>query len=184
MKLTAFVALSTVVLGVPLIDGTCTVMPTGIGEPEAQVVADVLKMIEAPFLWLPLAGPLIEKITEYETPIQFRLAAMHGSSVYNVAAMYDPSALDIWGRAPNRVCDNVMNANFDSHMEVAIAYAFAYSGILVAPASAPAITNIMNNVLQLPMSKLDGSPDISTPWGTGQVHCRRVARILRKRWLE
>jgi hypothetical protein len=172
MKFNVFATVTATLLGRAFIAEACdNVTPTGVGDDQGQIsvgnVNSVLAMIQAPFLWLPLGDPLITGlVTGYETPIQFRLAAIHAALVYNVAAMYEPSALDFWGRANNRICNHT---DVETHMNIAIAYAFAYSGTLIVPSSAPAITDIMNNVLMLPMSNLDGSPDISTPWGLAKA---------------
>ncbi len=120
-----------------------------------------------PFLFLPMADVLIQSlVSTYETPIQFRQALYHGNSCYNVAAMYHPTALDIWGNGESRICINefVSVDEMIAHEQVATAYAFAYSGMTISPSSTDALMNIMNNVLGLPMSFLDGSPDIGTPW--------------------
>jgi len=121
-----------------------------------------------PYLFLPLADPLISVLSSmYETPIQFRQALYHGNSCYNTAAMYHPTALDIWGHDDNRICiDNFASEEEKNiHEQVAVAYTFAYSATIIAPGSKDTITDIMDNLLKLPMINLDGSPDIGTPWG-------------------
>jgi hypothetical protein len=125
-----------------------------------------------PLLFLPLATPLIESIVAtYETPIQFRQSAYQGMSCYNTIAMYHPTALDIWGRGDNRICtaDFASDAQKNAHEHVANAYAFAYSAISVSPTVSETVTHIMDNVLGLPMSNLEGNPLISTPWGLAKA---------------
>lgn len=63
-----------------------------------------------------------------------------------------------------------------SHEQLATAYAFAYSAItIVAPCSKDILTNIMENVLMLPMSKLSGEPDLGTPWGLAKATVDQIA---------
>ncbi|VEU38101.1 unnamed protein product [Pseudo-nitzschia multistriata] len=105
-----------------------------------------------PFLFLPLVDTLIaELVSAFETPIQFRVALYQGNAVYNVAAMFHPFALDIWG--------------------LAITYAFAYSAMVLIPSITEPLTFIMDNVLNLPMSNLldESPPDIGTPWGLARA---------------
>jgi len=86
--------------------------------------------------------------------------------------MYHPTALDIWGRDDKRICVDEFTSDreMQAHEQVATAYAFAYSAIVVSPSSKDILTNIMDNVLKLPMSKvLVGEPDIGTPWGLAKA---------------
>jgi len=125
-----------------------------------------------PYAFLPLAPDLAAAISkDYETPIQFRLAAAHGNAVYNVAAMYHPTALDIWGRDDYRICVEEGDMDAAIHQEIAIAYAFAYSASIRVPSSADAMQGIMEGFLNLPLSNLpaDGEEDPATPWGLAKL---------------
>ena len=126
-----------------------------------------------PYLFLPLADSLITALaTIFETPIQFRQALYQGNTVYNVAAMYHPTALDIWGKGDKRICIQDFETDLDLlvHEQLATAYAFAYSATIIAPSSKGPISHIMDNVLKLPMSKLFEEPiDSSTPWGLARL---------------
>ena len=79
--------------------GSCHV-PSGLVETLSQEVVDgisgALSSPELPYLWIPLAFPFIGELVKNETPIQFRLAQIHGSTVYHSVAKYHPVALDIW----------------------------------------------------------------------------------------
>ncbi|GFH61508.1 hypothetical protein CTEN210_17984 [Chaetoceros tenuissimus] len=102
----------------------------------------------------------------------------HGNVNYNVAAMYHPSALDIWGKKDMQICINEFASEQEKmlHEQVAIAYTFAYSAILAAPKCKDAIVNLMDNVLQFPMSKVlnDNEPDLGTPWGLAKVRVDEI----------
>jgi hypothetical protein len=102
---------------------------------------------------------------------KFRLANIQGTNVYNVVAMYDSDALDIWGRANYRICgDDFQSVDQKrAHETIAAAYAFAYSGIKIVPQVEEIIVDIMENVLNLPMSNLDGNPSVDTPWGLAKA---------------
>jgi hypothetical protein len=159
--------------------GSCNT-PTGIDESDSGIsIKHVTDLLDGtalgsplPYLFLPMAQPLIDTlVTEYETPIQFRQALYHGNTCYNAAAMYHPTALDIWGRDDKRICVDAFSAlELHAHEQVATAYAFAYSAIVVSPSSKEIVIHIMDNVLKLPMSKvLVGEPDIGTPWGLAKA---------------
>jgi len=45
------------------------------------------------------------------------------------------------------------------------AYTFAYSSISLLLETKPGITQVMETVIGLNMSLLEGDPDIGTPWG-------------------
>jgi len=125
------------------------------------------------YLFLPLVDVLISAIvTKFETPIQFRTVMYQGNTCYNTAAMYHPSALDIWGRGDKRICTNKFPSQVEkrAHEEVAIAYTFAYSAIQLIPSLNDIVTNLMDNVLKLPMSNLFDNPEISTPWGLAKAN--------------
>ncbi len=148
------------------------ISPTGIDESASSITTERIKQMLAglPFLWLAMAEPYIQSlVTTYETPIQFRQALYFGNSNYNVAAMYHPTALDIWGNGDRRICIDEFESEDQkiAHEQVALAYSFAYSGMATSPSSSEALKNIMDNVLGLPSNLLDGhgNPDISTPWG-------------------
>ena len=122
-----------------------------------------------PYLPLALADPIISSlVATYETPIQFRQAFYHGSNTYNVAAMYHPSALDIWGNGNRRICIDKFDSELDMkvHEQLATVYSFAYSATIFVPESTEQVSFIMDNVLGLPMSNVFNEPiDITTPWG-------------------
>lgn len=150
--------------------------PIGLGDGEAGTISfDHVKGlldVALPFLFLPLADPLISSLVSgFETPIQFRQAMYHGSVNYNVAAMYHPKALDIFGKKDMQICDNFSSDEEKFvHEQVAIAYTFAYSAITIVPACKPAIDDIMNNFLMLPMSYLDNDIGIlGAPWALARA---------------
>lgn len=153
----------------------CT-RPKGVGTESGDIspsqVHATLKAINAPYLWLPLVDATINAlVTNYETPIQFRLALMHGASNYNAVAMHHPTAFDIWGRGHRRLCleEFASNSAKDAHLQLTSVYAFAYSAITIMPETETNITHVMENVLKLPLSKTDGTPDVGTPWGLAKV---------------
>jgi len=138
------------------------------GEISTDGVFNTLNSLQIPYLFLPLADEVIGGlVANHESPIQFRLANIQGTNVYNVVAMYDDKALDIWGKEDNRICSTAFSTlrEKQAHETVAAAYAFAYSGIKIVPKAEEGIRNVMENVLGLPMRYLDGTADISTPWG-------------------
>ena len=136
-----------------------------------------------PYLFLPLVDDLIGTlVTSFETPIQFRTALYHGNACYNAAAMYHPTALDIWGRDHKRICTDKFPSPLEKkiHEEVALAYTFAYSAITLLPSLNDVVTNLMDNVLNLPMSNLmDGTPDIGTPWGLAKATVNDMANYAK-----
>jgi len=74
-------------------------VPTGLdllpqGVPDG--ISQALASGELPYLWIPQASPFIGEIVKFETPIQFRLAQIQGTTVYHAVAKYHPTALDIW----------------------------------------------------------------------------------------
>ena len=150
--------------------------PIGLGNGEGGTISfDNIKGLldgPLPFLFLPLADPLISSLVSgFETPIQFRQAMYHGNVVYNVAAMYHPKALDIFGKKDMQICDNFSSDEEKIvHEQVAIAYTFAYSAITIVPACKPAIDDVMNNFLKLPMSYLDNDvEDLGAPWALARA---------------
>jgi hypothetical protein len=146
----------------------CSVSPSGLDVVSADYVNSKLSALDLPYLFLPMADVIIGSlVTNYETPIQFRLAAYHGMSCYNSIAMYHPTALDIWGRGNSRVCtDEFTNdAEKNAHEQLTNAYTFAYSSISLLPETKEGITNVMEGALGLNMALLEGVPDIGTPWG-------------------
>lgn len=170
-----------------LLSSSC-ISPTGIVDgtdssiSSAAITTERVKQMlqDLPFLFLPLADPLIQGlVTTYETPIQFRQAQYHGMSCYNVAAMYHPTALDIWGHEDKRICieDFLSEDQKNAHEQVATTYAFAYSANSVSPNSVQLINDIMDNILGLPMSNLDGDPDISTPWGLAKSYVDQMSQF-------
>ncbi len=154
--------------------------PLGIGDGSSGISSNqITELLDGttsgnpmPYLFLPLAEPLIgEIVTNFETPIQFRQALYHANGVYSVVAMYHATALDTWGLDDKRICIEEFSSDLELkvHQEVASAYAFAYSAIVIAPTSKDVITSIMDNVLKLPMSQLSGEPDVGTPWGLAKA---------------
>lgn len=154
------------------------ITPSGVDDELKQQVLGLLngtfdgptKDSPLPYLFLPLADPIINSlVSTYETPIQFRQALYHGSACYNVAAMYDDNALDIWGRT-KRMCDFESEEDQFVHEQLTTAYAFAYSALMVSPGSTDEINAVMNGVLQLPMDKLYVSePDAGSPWSLAKA---------------
>ena len=134
-----------------------------------------------PYLFLPLAEPLINALVQtYETPIQFRQVLYHGNVNYNVAAMFHPTALDIWGKKDKKICLDQFTSESDKNIyeQVAIAYSFAYISLTTAPASKNAIMDIMDNVLKLPMNYIlnDEDPDVGTPWGLAKACVDQITK--------
>jgi hypothetical protein len=87
--------------------------------------------------------------------------------------MFNEVALDIFGKADRRICmedyDNLTDEE-NAHMEVTLAYAFAYSGVTIVPSIKDDIANLMDNVLGLPYANLDlPDPQPSTPWGLAKL---------------
>jgi len=128
-----------------------------------------------PYAWIPIAqAPVGEIVASFEVPIQFRFSTAQGNAIYNVASMYHPTALDIWGRDNYRICvdNNDIQSDMDAriHREIAIAYAFAYSALTLTPSFTDVMTEIMDS-LGLPLSKLfaDGNADPATPWGLAKL---------------
>lgn len=160
--------------------------PKGIGSNESITFDQVQSLLDGsilgsplPYLFLPLAESFIGAlVSTYETPIQFRQAMYHGNVNYNVAAMYHPSALDIWGKKDMQICINEFASEQEKmlHEQVAIAYTFAYNAILAAPKCTNAILDIMENVLQLPMSNVlnHNEPDLGTPWGLAKARVDEI----------
>eukprot|EP00536_Pseudo-nitzschia_multiseries_P018310 jgi/Psemu1/70504/estExt_Genemark1.C_23710002 len=150
---------------------SCT-PPTGLGTLPTEVTSAITGALSSgtlPYLWIPLAFPFIGEIVKFETPIQFRLAQIHGSSVYNVAAKYHPHALNIWGQDTNRICQDGDQEALKLHNEVAIAYAFYYSAVEIVPWSKPVLQPILESFGIL-VSNLDIEPvDPSTPWGLAKI---------------
>ena len=133
-----------------------------------------------PYIFLPLADAFIGAlVTTYETPIQFRQALNHGNVNYNVAAMYHPTALDIFGKKDMQLCLNEFASDDEkmAHEQVAIAYTFAYHAIVSAPASKEGIVFVMDNVLQLPMDNVlsAGPSDLGTPWGLAKARVDQIS---------
>lgn len=111
-------------------------------------------------------------VANYETPIQLRHANIVGMNSYNVLAPYQPDALDIWGRGIRRYCVDEFSSpdQLNAHEQVTGAYIFAYTIIRTMPETVPAMTEIMENFLGLPMSNLYiEPPDMGTPWGLVKV---------------
>jgi hypothetical protein len=88
---------------------TCTgTQPTGIDDGSGSgITTEQIKGLlngttlgnPLPYIWLPLADPLIQNlVATFESLIQHRQAAYQGMACYNTVAMYHPTALDIWGR--------------------------------------------------------------------------------------
>ena len=135
-----FLAVSSLLVGVhgDSAFGSCNT-PTGIDDSTSGIsmkhVTDLLDTL--PYLFLPMAQPFINTlVTEYETPIQFRQGLYQANACYNAAAMYHPTALDIWGRDDKRICVDEFTSDLEmqTHEQVATAYAFAYSAIVVSQA--------------------------------------------------
>ena len=149
-------------------------LPSGI----ADGITAVLAGEELPYLWLPQAQPFIGEVVKYETPVQFRLTQIHGSRVYNVAAKYHPAALDIWGQDTHRICQDGESEYLNLHEEVALAYAFYYSAIVLIPPSEDIMKPIFES-MRLPASFLDfGNPDPSTPWGLAKIAVDEMAAFV------
>ena len=154
--------------------------PQGLDELDKKVKDKLSDMDEFPYLWLPLAVPhLIGEVIKAETPIQFRVAQIHGSTCYNTAAKYDKLALDIWGKDTNRICDASRgSADWKLHERIAIAYTFYYSGITLVPSSEDTMRPVFENVLGLDVSRLD-STDPGTPWGLARIVVEEMQETLK-----
>lgn len=161
-------------LWLPLLFLTCVsacLNPTGIGNGAGEIPASQITNLQAnaglPYLWLALVGAASDNIVaNYETPIQFRYANVVGMNSYNVLTPYQPTALDIWGRGHRRYCAFASAEDRNAHEQIAGAYVFAYSIIRTMPETTEVISDIMENVLGLPMAYLNQIPtDEGTPWG-------------------
>ena len=85
--------------------------------------------------------------------------------------MFDDVALDIFGKEGRRVCtDGLLEEEVRAYETVAAAYAFAYSTMIQMPGTVEDITNIMDNVLGLPVANLDDDAAVlGTPWGLAKA---------------
>lgn len=93
-----------------------------------------------------------------------------GTGMYNAVAMHNPKAVDTWGRSNRRlITDGLTEAELRAHETVTAAYAFAYFGFIIDPTLKDGIAKVMENMLGLPVSKLDGNPDPGTPWGLAKA---------------
>lgn len=157
--------------------GEC-IPPTGVGEGVGEISAATITALQSaanlPYLWLALVQAASDNIVaNYETPIQFRYANVVGMNSYNVLAPYQPLALDIWGRGDRRYCVDQFASEEErnAHEQITGAYVFAYSIVQTMPETTATMTDIMENILGLPMTKLFESdpPDIGTPWGMVKI---------------
>eukprot|EP00804_Cyclotella_cryptica_P022910 CCRYP_005085-RA/>CCRYP_005085-RA protein AED:0.25 eAED:0.25 QI:492/1/1/1/1/0.66/3/979/279 len=131
-----------------------------------------------PYLFLPLAEPFIAQLIKAETPIQFRLAQIHGSTVYHTAAKYHPTALDIWGNDVNRYCiDHVNESYLRIHEAVATALTFYYSAVTLVPSSKPYLDPVMN-MFGLHASLLESNDGPSSPWGIARFVVQEMASTV------
>ena len=187
---TAKMIILSAVLLVNSISAACIEPTSGIDDGNSGIsTTQILSLLNGetlgaplPYLFLPLVDDFIGAlVTKFETPIQFRTAMYHGIVCYNTAAMYHPTALDIWGRGDKRICTDKFPSQLEKkiHEEVAITYAFAYSSIQLIPDLNDIVTNLMDNVLNLPMSNLLGYPDISTPWGLAKATVDEMAEYAK-----
>jgi len=174
------------------IEAKCSVSPIGIDDSSGITTSRITSIINGsafgeplPYLFLVLVDDYIGSVVEtYESPIQFRQAAYHGMNCFNVAAMYHPTALNVWGQGDDhRICTNEFNSTEQkiAHEQVAVAYAFAYGGLKFNPQLTDAMTNIMNNVLKLNMSNIldEEDPPISTPWGLAKSLVDQMAEYAK-----
>mmetsp|Transcript_42003 Transcript_42003/g.88149 ORF Transcript_42003/g.88149 Transcript_42003/m.88149 type:complete len:557 (-) Transcript_42003:353-2023(-) len=149
--------------------------PTGLEELPSDVrnkLTTVLGPGGLPYLFVILTDPLINAVaSELETPVQFRVAQIHGSVCYNAAAKYHSSALDIWGHDTNRICSNNVDADYRKlHEELTSAYTFYLSAIThVVPEIEDTLGPIMREFgLDTALLDID-PPDPSTPWGLSKI---------------
>jgi hypothetical protein len=136
-------------------------LPDGVSEG----IEGALSSGTLPFLFLPLAEPFIAQFVKAETPIQFRLAQIHGSAVYHTAAKYHDKALDIWGNDVNRYCRvGVAEEYLKLHEEIATALTFYFSAVTLVPSSKPHLDPILG-AFGLDVNLLEKGDGLSTPWG-------------------
>ena len=150
----------------------------------AELITSVLASGTLPYLWLPQVPHFSGELTKYETPVQFRISQQHGSNVYHVAAKYHPTALDIWGKDDNRICQEGQDKDtLMLHREIALAYAFYYSGIRTIPSSEKIIQPILES-FGLPAANLYISPaDPATPWGMARIVVdEMMASVVKDGW--
>ena len=133
---------------------------------------------QLPYLFLPLAEPFIAEFIKAETPVQFRLAQIHGSTVYHTAAKYHATALDIWGNDVNRYCtEHVDKSYLKVHEEVATMLTFYYSAVTLVPSSKPMLDPVLNMFgLDASLMELDDGP--STPWGMAKFVVEEMAATV------
>lgn len=151
--------------------------PVGVDNNTAAAIKGALDA-NLPYLWIPQALGLFGEIVKHETPIQFRLAQIQATTVYHVAAKYHATALDIWGNDEYRICDN---ADSFIHREIALAYAFYYSGITIIPSVEEIIKPFLEN-FGLPVSRLledvpANPPTAITPWGLAKIVVEEMSRF-------
>ena len=98
--------------------------------------------------------------------------------VYNTAAKYHATALDIWGNDVNRYCtEHVDKSYLKVHEEVATMLTFYYSAVTLVPSSKPMLDPVLNMFgLDASLMELDDGP--STPWGMAKLVVEEMAATV------
>jgi len=187
LSLRSLAFICTTLLALVSVYSKCNVDPTGVDDVGGIETVNIMSLIDGiklgqplPYIFLVLVDDYIGTIvSSYEAPIQFRQTVYHGMNGYNVAAMYHPTALNIWGKGDEqRLCVDKFASKDQklAHEQIASAYTFAYGALKFNPQVTDAMINIMDNVLQLPMNKiLEGNPPTSTPWGLAKYYVDLMA---------
>ena len=120
--------------------------------------------------YFSVVGANFPALVKYETPIQFEIVQVGTITLYNAAAAYHPSSLDLFGRPIDyRICQNQPNQEyFKLHRQLTLIYAMYFNALPQAVLLANEVMRSFN--LPIDICDLEGAcEDPTTPWGLGKM---------------